>query len=53
MTSIKRNTDKAIFRGKHPRIRAPPTQFQKLCENFKIEFLGDWTKMLISQNQLN
>ena len=48
MTSIKRYTHLAILRGKHPRIRAAPTQFLNFGKIFKIEFPGNWTKILIS-----
>ena len=47
--SIKRYTHWSIYRGKHPRIRAPPTQFQKLSQILKIEFSWNWTKTFISQ----
>ena len=35
-----------ILKMKDPHIQVPPTQIQKLSVNFKIEFLGNWTKTL-------
>ena len=43
MTSVKKYTHWVILVKNHPRIWVPPTQFQ----NFKIEFPGNWTKILI------
>ena len=48
MTSVKIYTQLVILGIKHPRMWVPSTQFQKLSKNFKIEFPGNWTKILIS-----
>ena len=48
MISIKRYTHWVIFRIKRPRILMQPTQFQNLSEIFKIEYPGNWTKILVS-----
>ena len=48
MIGVKSHITWVILRMKHPRIWMPPTQFQKLSKNFKIEFPGRWTKIFIS-----
>ena len=41
MTTVIRSTHVMIFGVNHPRIRVPPTQFQKIIENLEIEFSGN------------
>ena len=48
MTSMKRYTHLASLGGKHPRTRLAPTQFQIFGKILKIEFPGNWVKILIS-----
>ena len=48
MTGVIRLKHWAIFRMLHPHIWAPPTHFQKMMANFKIDFPGNQTKILIS-----
>ena len=48
MSSVKSYTHWEILEMKHPRIWVPPTHFEKFVKNFKIEFPGNWTKILIS-----
>ena len=48
MTGVIWLTHWVIFRIKHPRILVPPTQFQKMSKNFKIEFPRNRTKILLS-----
>ena len=49
MTSVIRNTHLTILEMKRLRRWVPPTQFKKLSKNFKIEFPGNSTKILISR----
>ena len=44
----KRYTHLPILGGKHPRIRLAPTQFQHFGINSKIDFPGNWAKILPS-----
>ena len=48
MISVKKYTHWVILGTKHSRIWVPPTQFQNFTQNFKIEFPGKLTKILIS-----
>ena len=48
MTSVIRYSRRVISGTKHPRIWVPPTQLQKLSENFKIELPWNGSKIFIS-----
>ena len=48
LISVKSWTIWVILRIKHPRIKLPPTHFQKFYKISKIEFPGFWTKIFIS-----
>ena len=41
MTTVIRSTHVVIAGVNHPHIWVPPTQFQKIIENSKIEFRGN------------